>query len=228
LEELNRLASIEMNRNTHKVDNPQVPRDVYQKHAFDSLRIESITEQLRQICYSGYTNILEIGVGAGFIRHCLKLFPQISHTTIDIAEDLSPDYVGSVTNMPFEDGQFDVVLCCEVLEHLPFRDFLPSLKEIRRVARHKVILSLPDATRHFGIAFCLARWGWYMFEWNPERRKNAHRELDLGGEHYWEIGYKGTLAKDIIRNIKEAGFKIEKQYRLYKHAWHRFFILRPC
>ena len=215
-----------MNRNTHKVDNPQVPKDVYQKHAFDSLRIESITEQLRQICYSGYTNILEIGVGAGFLRHCFKLFPQISHTTIDIAEDLSPDYVGSVTNMPFEDGQFDVVLCCEVLEHMPFSDFLPAMKEIRRVARYKVILSLPDKTRHFGIALCFARLGWFKFEWNPARRQWAREPLKFTSEHYWEIGCKGTLGKDVVKKIKEAGFKIEKQYRLWKHDWHCFFILR--
>jgi len=211
----------------HKYEK-QVDSSYYDINSFHPLRIESITEQLRQICYSGYTNILEIGVGKGFLRHCFRLFPQISHTTIDIASDLSPDYVGSVTNMPFEDRQFDIVVCGQVLEHLPFREFLPAMKEIKRVARHKVILSLPDATRHFGFAFCLARLGWFMLECNPSRWYVAHKQLKFNGEHYWEIGYKGTLAKDIIRNIREAGFKIEKQYRLWRHPWHRFFILRPC
>lgn len=214
-----------MNENAHRIYKPQVPADYYKRHAFNPLRIESITEQLRQICYTGYSNILEIGVGIGFLKHCLKLFPEVSLTTLDIAEDLRPDHVGSVTNMPFSDGQFDVVVCCEVLEHLPFMDFPPALKEIKRVARHKVILSLPDRTRHFGIAVCFARLGWFMLEWNPPRRKTAHRELELGGEHCWEIGCKGTLAKDVVREIKEAGFKVEKQYRLWRHAWHRFFIL---
>lgn len=162
-----------MNRNTQKIYKPQVPAEIYEKNAFHPLRIESITEQLRQISYSGYTNILEIGVGKGFLKHCFQLFPQISHTTIDIAEDLHPDYVGSVTNMPFENKQFDVVVCAEVLEHLAFTDFLPSLKEIRRVARHKAILSLPDKRRHFGFAICLARFGWFRFEWNPARWRNA-------------------------------------------------------
>ncbi len=146
----------------------QVTADAYEKHAFHPIRIESITEQLRQICYSGYTNILEIGVGKGFLRQCFQLFPHISHTAIDIAEDLHPDYVGSVTEMPFKDKQFDVVVCGEVLEHLPFTEFLPALKE---------------------------------------------------------ISYKGTLRKDVVKKIKEAGFRIEKQYRLWKHPWHCFFIL---
>lgn len=215
-----------MDRHAKKMYDPQDTIERYKKNAFDPLRIESITEQLRQICYSGYTKILEIGVGAGFLRHCFKLFPQISYTTIDIAEDLFPNYVGSVTDMPFEDGQFELVLCCEVLEHLPFTEFLPALKEIRRVARHKVILSLPDKTRHFGIGVCIARLGWFVFEWNKARRRYARKELDSVGQHYWEIGCKGTLAKDVLRKMKQAGFKTEKQYRLWKHPWHRFFILR--
>ncbi len=211
----------------NKKHKPQVSASCYDKNAFHPLRIESITEQLRQICYSGYTNILEVGVGKGFLKHCFKFFPQISHTTLDIAEDLSPDYVGSVTNMPFEDNQFDLVMCGEVLEHLPFTDFLPSLKEIRRVARYKVIISLPDKRRHFGLAVCLARFGWFRFEWNPTRRCYACKEFEFTGEHYWEIGCKGTLIKDVVGNIKQAGFKIEKQYRLLRHSWHCFFILRP-
>jgi ubiquinone/menaquinone biosynthesis C-methylase UbiE len=161
------------------------------------------------------------------MKHFLNLFPQISHTSIDIAEDLHPDYVGSVTDMPFEDNQFDIVICGEVLEHLPFDNFLPSLKEIRRVARHQAIISLPDKRRHFGIAVCLARLGWFRFEWNPARRYHAHKEFEFNGSHYWEIGCKGTLGKDVFRNIKQAGFTIEKQYRLWEHAWHCFFILRP-
>lgn len=205
--------------------NVQVTADIYEKYAFDPLRIESITEQLRQICYSGYTKILEIGQGAGFLRHCFKMFPHISHVTLDIAEDLFPDYIGSVTNMPFKDGQFDLVLCCQVLEHLPFKYFQSSLQEIKRVVRHKVILSLPDRTLRFGIAVCLPRLKWLMLEWNQPRWKFKRRKLEFKGEHYWEIGYKGTMPKDIIRNIKETGFTIEKKYRLLRHGQHRFFIL---
>jgi SAM-dependent methyltransferase len=205
----------------------QVTADCYKKHAFHPLRIESVTEQLRQICYSGYTNILEIGIGVGFLRHCFKLFPQVSHTTIDIAEDLHPDFVGSVTRMPFGDKQFDVTVCAQVLEHLPFTEFLPALNEIRRVTRHRVIMSLPDARRHFGIGLCLARLGWFHHEWNPARRRLARQTLRFEGEHYWEIGYKGTLGRDVVGRIRQAGFKMERQYRLFRHPWHCFFILRP-
>jgi len=206
---------------------PQVTCSHYDKYAFHPLRIESITEQIRLISYNGYTNILEVGVGKGVIKHFLRLFPQVQHTSIDVAEDLHPDFVGSVTDMPFEDKQFDLTLCCQVLEHLPFEDFSIALKEIKRVTRYKAIISLPDKRRHFGFAVCLARFGWFRFEWNPVRRHIARKEFKFDGEHYWEIGCKGTLAKDVISKMKEAGFKIEKQYRLWKHPWHCFFVLRP-
>jgi SAM-dependent methyltransferase len=207
---------------------PQVSLEHYKKQAFQPIRIESVTEQLREICYSGYANILEIGIGIGFLRHCAKLFPQISLTTLDIAEDLYPDFLGSVTDMPFDDKQFELVVCCEVLEHLPFTDFLLALKEIRRVARHKVIISLPDRRRRYLFTARLHAIGSFKFEWNLARRRFARVPFKFNGEHYWEIGYKGTLTKDVVKKIKEAGFKIEKQYRLWKHDYHCFFILCSC
>jgi SAM-dependent methyltransferase len=199
----------------------------YKEDASGPLRIESVTEQLRLLCYAGYTNVLEIGVGAGFLRHCVGFFPQITHTTVDIDSDLSPDYMASVTSLPFGNGQFDLVVCCEVLEHLPFSEFSPALREIRRVARHKVILSLPDRTRHLGVALRFPGLGpgWRVWEWNPPRLKEARKELPAGDEHHWEIGCKGTLPKDVVKKIREAGFQIERQYRLWGHDWHHFFLL---
>lgn len=205
--------------------NTQVSANHYKKHEFDSLRIESITEQLRQVCFSGYTNMLEIGIGNGFLKHCLDFFSQVNLTTADIAEDLQPDYLCSVLDMPFKDEQFDLVLCFEVLEHLRFEDFLPALKEIRRITRHRVIISLPDVTRHFGLIISLARFRGISLNWNQLRKCYSRKEFKFNGEHYWEIGYKNALPKDVIGKIKTAGFRIEKQFRLAKHPWHRFFIL---
>lgn len=205
--------------------NAQVSAKHYKKHEFDSLRIESITEQLKQICFSGYTNILEIGTGSGFLGHCLGFFNRINLTTADIAEDLHPDYVCSVLNMPFKDNQFELVLCCEVLEHLRLDDFLPALKEIRRITRHKAIISLPDMTRHFGLAIRLGRYG-FRFDWNQPRRCYAQKEYEFKGEHYWEIGYKNALPKDVISEIKAAGFDIDRHFRLKRNLWHHFFLLK--
>src|SRR5262249_59414544 len=48
---------------------------------------------------------------------------------------------GSVLSLPFAADSFDVVLCLEVLEHL--QDPLPAVRELSRVARRGLILSVP-------------------------------------------------------------------------------------
>ena len=58
---------------------------------------------------------------------------DISYKSVDVAEDLQPEVVGSVTKLPFPDKSFDVVVAFEVLEHLPFEKFEVAVSEISRV-----------------------------------------------------------------------------------------------
>jgi len=52
-----------------------------------------------------------------------------------------PLAVADVGHLPFREGSFDLVLCLEVLEHLP--DPYPALTEFSRVARNRLLLSCP-------------------------------------------------------------------------------------
>jgi hypothetical protein len=200
----------------------QVNEGHYEKHAFSPLRIESITEQMRQICYCGYTHILEIGIGKGLLKYFLKPFSSISHTSIDRDARLNPDYIGSVEKMPFAPGEFEFTICCQVLEHLPFNRIDGALREIRRVTSEKVLLSLPDVRWRFGIGLCWRR-RWEKFEFNIERPLGIKA---FNGEHCWEIGYPGTRARMVEAKIRAAGFTIEKKWRLEEHKWHSYFLLR--
>jgi hypothetical protein len=62
--------------------------------------------------------------------------PQIDHPAID-------PVAGSVTCLPFEDNQFDAVLCAEVLEHIPEHLLEKACSEIARVARGTVVIGVP-------------------------------------------------------------------------------------
>ena len=204
---------------------PQVDASWYEKTSFHPLRITSITEQLRLLSHYDPGSVLEIGVGKGIIREFLKSFSHIKHTSIDIAPDLNPNFVGSVLKMPFSDSQFDCILCCQVLEHLRIEDFPAALREIRRVTRSLVILSVPDRRRIFALGLCLFGFGWRKMEFNLESRKA--RKEGLIPEHYWEIGHsRATCGTNVARIIRAAGFKIEAQYRLEKFSWHCFFVLK--
>lgn len=81
-------------------------------------------------------NVLDVGSGGS----CYNVyFPN--RTTFDIDELRSPDIVGDIHKMPFQNEQFDVVLCTEVFEHLknPFK----AAQEIKRVLKNngKLVLT---------------------------------------------------------------------------------------
>jgi len=42
-----------------------------------------------------------------------------------------------VTQMPFENNKYQLTVCCQVLERLPFTEFLPALKQVRRVTEKR-------------------------------------------------------------------------------------------
>ena len=57
-------------------------------------------------------------------------------TTVDIDLLKAPDVVGNVLNLPFREDTFDVAVCFEVLEHLPYRYFKTAVEEMASAARN--------------------------------------------------------------------------------------------
>ena len=97
------------------------------------------------------TRILEVGAGEGEISERVReRFPEASVVSIDLHDDALGDEwrrrraIGAfadVRQLPFPDDAFDLVLGIEVLEHVEGPE--QALAEIRRVARHDVVLSVP-------------------------------------------------------------------------------------
>jgi ubiquinone/menaquinone biosynthesis C-methylase UbiE len=130
--------------------------------------------------------------------------------------------------IPFQvetpDKSFDVVACYEILEHLPYEDFSKALSEIFRVSKSYAILSLPDAGRVYRIYIQIPKIGIFKKLISLPRIQNPIHKFD--GEHYWEIGKAGYSLSKITKDIKEAGFKILKTYRIFENPYHRFFVLK--
>jgi SAM-dependent methyltransferase len=66
-----------------------------------------------------------------------------------------------VTDLPLGDGAFDVALCAQVLEHLPWADVPRALRELARVSRTGVVLTVPDVSPFAGASTPLY-WGLYI------------------------------------------------------------------
>lgn len=100
-------------------------------------------------------SILDIGCGDGlFLSMARKKYPhlactgaEISHSALERAKKNVPDAAfvslrGTDEPLPFPDDAFDVVVALDVLEHV----FMPErvVKEMRRVARHGVLIGVPN------------------------------------------------------------------------------------
>lgn len=182
--------------------------------------------QIQEVCKTGPERVLEIGIGNGIVTSVLRRNVK-KVVTLDIDPQLDPDICGSILRLPFGNNSFDSILCCEVLEHLPFDSLESALSELRRVSRRHVVISLPDVTRYYVIRFLLPRLSLYKRISFPY---GSPRPPVTGGEHFWEIGRVHYQLKVIEDAIKKSSFHIEYTYRVPELEYHRFFILskRDC
>lgn len=172
--------------------------------------------------------VLEVGVGPGIVSAILRA-ADVRVVTLDVQHELGASVIASVLNTPFKDGSFDVALCCQVLEHLPFENFTPALRELNRVTRKGLVLSLPDVTRFNYLSLKLPRLGslfWNIpFPWMSRLPDVEARLREMG--HYWEIGYKDFKLARVVDGIEKADWRVAATWRVVERPWHRFFHLLP-
>jgi ubiquinone/menaquinone biosynthesis C-methylase UbiE len=101
---------------------------------------------------TGAERILDAGCGEGFVvsyllqgNHGLTITGiDCSLEAIEMARQMVPGVlfdVGDLREMPYGDDSFDLVMCLEVLEHLP--DPPRGLRELRRVTSAHCLVSVP-------------------------------------------------------------------------------------
>ena len=167
------------------------------------------------------TSVLDIGPGTTFLHDILNIHrPDISYKTLDIAEDLHPDFIGGVTNIPLPDNSYDVVSAFQVLEHIEFSDFETSLREMKRVSNKYVFLSLP----HFGPSIEFHCKIPFLPRLRFATKVSYAKKHVFGGQHYWEIGKKGYSPK-VIRSILLQHFTILSEYVPFENQYHHFYIM---
>lgn len=207
-------------RNFSKI---QVPKNHYFDLRYDTKeRWISYWYQINAVLNLQPTNVLEIGIGNKTVSDYLKKL-GIKVTTCDFDKNLKPDVVADVSNLPLKDESFDVVLCAEVLEHLPFGEFSKAIREIHRVCRKTTIITLPHfslTNLYFGIKLIP-----YVPKIELSLKVDWPFKHEFEGEHYWEIGKDGSHLAKIEKIIKKSGFSIQKSFYPKENPRHQFFIL---
>lgn len=190
---------------------------IFNKYVFFDRWI-SYWHQINEVLNFSPASVLIIGKGDGIVSDILKKYIKNSKT-LDIDKELKPDIVASVEKIPLTDCSFDVILCAEVLEHLPFNKFEIALREIGRVAEKFVVLSLP----HFGPPVKIS----FKIPFSKEIKLAFKTPFPLEhevNEHYWEIGKKGYPCSRIGHLIKKH-FNIKKEFIPFENQYHHFYIL---
>ena len=203
--------------NTKQVDRSNYD---FNKYAFEG-RFVSYYWQLKEVLSLEPQSVLEVGVGDKVLGSCIKNNTSVSYTSVDVAEDLHPDVVGSVLNLPFVDKSFDVVCAFEVLEHLPFDQFDRALAELARVARTHVVISLP----HFGPMFSFSLKVPFLPHLRFAHKIQFSKKHIFNGQHYWEIGKRGYPTSLIRKKLSVYG-EIMRDFVPFGSPYHHFFVLK--
>ncbi|CAB5135683.1 hypothetical protein D3OALGA1CA_3520 [Olavius algarvensis associated proteobacterium Delta 3] len=183
----------------------------------------SYWHQVDEIRRTRPDSLLEIGIGSGFFRDYTQKH-GVSIFTLDIDIDLNPAISATVLQLPFRNDTFDLVVCFEMLEHLPFKYFPVALDEIRRVSKEKVVISLPHSiNRVYRILLDLPKIGFKkgLFE----LKKTRFASLPHDDTHHWEIDIQGYPLSRITSSISNSGFNIDRSYRVFEKPYHHFFVL---
>jgi ubiquinone/menaquinone biosynthesis C-methylase UbiE len=110
----------------------------------DEERIEATLSLIPSDCGS----IVDVGCGDGRItnrltsRHSTVVGLERSREALNHVN--TEKILGSVDSLPFPNKIFDLILCCEVLEHLPFQVYPAAIEEIERVAAKYIVVTVPN------------------------------------------------------------------------------------
>jgi ubiquinone/menaquinone biosynthesis C-methylase UbiE len=145
---------------------------------------------------TGAERILDAGCGEGFVvSYLLQRNDGLTISGIDcsleaieMARQMVPGVlfdVGDLREMPYDDDSFDLVMCLEVLEHLP--DPHKGLRELRRVTSAHCLLSVPHEPFFRATNFLRGR---HVPAWGRDPEHLQHwtaRQFRRLVEQYFEI-----------------------------------------
>lgn len=189
---------------------------------FELETMHSLVQQVRELhAFGPRARILEIGIGNGFVSTYLR---RAGHevVTADINPQLGPDLCCPMAELParLQGERFDVVSCCEVLEHMPFEDLAGNLDTLRALARHAFV-SLPGHFPWLGLAGRLGLHNRFVSV-ALGLRIPCRRRLSEG--HCWELGSAWhTRRGALVALMRERWPRVESGvFDLHRyHYWFR-------
>jgi len=151
--------------------------------------------------------LLDVGCGAGHYLRSLSNHVDVSFDYTGV--DATPAFVakakeawegrpntrfqeGNIYDLPFDDGAFDVVMCNNVLLHLP--SIVKPIQELLRVARRYVLIRTLIGNRSFKVQEVYSDATW------PFSKVPVDQEFDDDGEPT-SYGYENIYSEPYFRSV---------------------------
>lgn len=137
-------------------------------------------------------NCLDVGCGTGRLVYWLRRFGikaygvDVSSYALEVADREIKPYVkfGSITDIPYKNNGFDLVVTFDVLEHLERSQLQKSIKETIRVSKKWILHKVYTKENH----------------WISLSHEHDHSHRSVMSEHYWLNLFKYIDNIAIIRN----------------------------
>lgn len=157
-----------------------------------------VREDVLQLIPADTKSILDVGCGNGLITN------TISESIRVVGLDISAEALkhvrretvrGSITDIPFPDGAFDLVMANDVMEHLADEAHARALQEIGRVAAKYVVVTVPhDEQLELNFARCLDCGTVYHINYHKRSYRAAEMSRILAGNFRpVELRYSGDF-----------------------------------
>lgn len=190
----------------------------------------SYWHQINETALTGKdSTVLEIGPGNNIVKNVLI---GMDHRvkTADFDAKTHPDYLTDVRSLSsVVKEQFDVVLCCQILEHIPFEHVQTVLHDLLTVSHKHLIVTLPYTTLGTFSPYFVIKLLPFLkpFSWlHIFQLFSKNHEITSIDGHQWEIGKKGYPLKKIKECFKQAGWMVEKEYPIFENPYHYMFVCR--
>ena len=190
--------------------------------------------QILSLPKSKLSSILEIGPGLGHLENMLDKY-DYQYLSLDIDEQNKPNIVGDVRNIQLDDNSIDMVCAFQMLEHIPYSQFLLALKEMSRVSRRYVYISIPcnissfrlDIDFNINVRY-FSRFSFRLEKFIPfilinkidKDEKELLKRVDIKNPHFWEVGTKSFSKTKILEVFKTYKMRIINDYHNPYNPYH--------
>ena len=107
---------------------------------------EERIEEMARMIPSEVNSIVDLGCGSGFFARKAgesRWVVGLDWSREALCKTPGDAVLGDIQNTPFRDGAFDMVVCSEVLEHLPVNEFASAVEEMDRLAKKWLLITVP-------------------------------------------------------------------------------------